>query len=101
VDGVPGLPVVAHAVDLGPALAGHHEEDGVPGVAVDRGDRARIDFVHMRVEDARRPVAVAAHVDAGTQAAGGRTSFTSSTRITDLAIAAPSSRNSARRFFWM
>src|SRR5258708_19324222 len=64
VDRVPRLPVVAHAVDLGPSRSRHHEEDRVPRVPVDRRDRAGIDFVHQGVEAARRAVAVPAHVDA-------------------------------------
>ena len=54
VDRVPGLPVVAHAVDLGPARALDDEEDRVPRMAMDGGDHAGIDLVHQRVEAARR-----------------------------------------------
>src|SRR5882672_8382682 len=69
VDRVPGLPAVAHAVDLGPARAFDDEELRVPGVPVNGGHHAGIDLVHQRVEAARRRVAVPAHVDAGAHAA--------------------------------
>src|SRR5207248_2865788 len=68
-DRVPGFPVVADAVDLGPARAFDDEELRVPRMAVNRGDDAGIDLVHERIEAARRRVAVRAHVDAAAQAA--------------------------------
>jgi hypothetical protein len=71
-DGVPGFPRVAHAVDLGPARAFDDEQLRVPGVAMDGGARPGVDLVHQRIQAARGGVAVRAHVDAGAHAAGGR-----------------------------
>src|SRR5687767_9466519 len=71
VDRVPRLPLVALAVDLAPPRAFDDEELRVPGVAVDRGERAGIDLVHQRIEAAGRRISVPAHVHAAAQATSG------------------------------
>src|SRR5207253_2710644 len=70
-DRIPGLPLVALAVGLGPARALDDEELCVPRMPVDGGQRAGIDLVHERIEAARGRVAVPAHVDAGAHAPRG------------------------------
>ena len=60
-------PVDPLAVDLGPAVSGHHQHHGVPRMPVDgRGD-AGVDLVRQGVHRAGRAVAVGAdvHTDAG------------------------------------
>src|SRR5258708_5048700 len=71
-DRIPGLPVVAHAVDFGPAAAFDHERNRVPRMPVNRRSRPGVDLVRERVQAARRAITVPAHVHAAAHAAGGR-----------------------------
>src|SRR6185312_6199405 len=68
-NGVPGPPVDALPVDLGPAAAGLDELDRVPRVAVHRRHRVRRTLMNGRVEILRGPVRIPTGVYAAADAA--------------------------------
>src|SRR4051812_19562659 len=69
VDRIPGLPRVAHAVDLAPARSLDDEELRVPGVAGGGGVGGGGGFVGQRGEGKGRGGGGGSHVDAGAHAA--------------------------------
>src|SRR5258708_13315895 len=71
-DRIPGLPVVAHAVDFGPAAALDQERNRVPRMPVKRRGGRGVGVVGGRARAARRAITVPAHVHAAAHAAGGR-----------------------------
>ena len=71
VEGIPRLPVVPDAVDLGVAGPSHDEHHLVPGVTCDRRPDSGIDLVLLRIHRERRRVAVFADIHAGPEAPRG------------------------------
>src|SRR5712692_3190355 len=68
---VPRFPVIAYAIDFGPAGAFDNKQHGIPGMAVDSGNRTGVDFMHQCIHGARRRIPVPADIDAAAHTASG------------------------------